>query len=111
MQDIWQHCPARARGLQNSPTCCAPENSRALRRNGHMADRQRAPEIRGKTMRWTWTDGPTKGTTHEHVFHEYGTVEWRCTDGPHKGQSAKEAEYAAQKVADDAYVVSYLAAS
>jgi len=76
-----------------------------------MAATQRAPEIRGKTMRWTWTDGPTKGTSHEHVFHEDGTVEWRCTDGPQQGQAAKEAEYAALKVADNIFLVSYLAAS
>ena len=46
---------------------------------------QRAPAIRGKTIRLTWTDGPTKGTTHEHVFHDDGTVEWRDAANPQKG--------------------------
>jgi hypothetical protein len=26
-----------------------------------------AEKVRGKTMHWTWTEGPTKGATHEHV--------------------------------------------
>jgi hypothetical protein len=86
-----------------------------------MTDVQRAPAIRGKTIRLTWTEGPTKGKTHEHVFHDDGTVEWhdapgppkgRPTDPPQKGAAAKEKPaYAAIKVADDIYAVSYLAAS
>jgi hypothetical protein len=78
-----------------------------------MADVQRAPEIRGKTHRWTWMDSPTKGTTYEHIFHEDGTVEWRDVDAPQKADSEpkERPEYAAIKVAEDVYVVSYLAAS
>ena len=73
---------------------------------------QRAPAIRGRTIRLTWTDGPTKGTTHEHVFHDDGTVEWRDAANPQKGAPPKERpEYAAMKVADDIYAVSYLAPS
>jgi hypothetical protein len=85
-----------------------------------MAEVQRAAAIRGKTIRLTWTEGPTKGTTHEHVFHEDGTVEWRDTS-PRKGRSTnrqeksasatEKPEYAAIRVADDIYAVSYLAAS
>lgn len=37
---------------------------------------QPAAAVRGKTIRLTWTEGPTKGLTHEHVFHQDGTVEW-----------------------------------
>jgi MoaF N-terminal domain len=86
-----------------------------------MTDVQRAPAIRGKTIRLTWTEGPTKGKTHEHVFHDDGTVEWHDTPGPQKGRPtdtqqkgalAKEKpEYAAIRVADDIYAVSYLAPS
>jgi MoaF N-terminal domain len=77
-----------------------------------MTDRHPANEIRGKTIRLTWTDGPTRGMTHEHVFHEDGTVEWRAVGGPQGGQPSNERpEYAAMKVADDVHVVSYLAAS
>ena len=67
--------------------------------------------IRGKTVRWTWTEGVVKGVTHEHIFGEDGTVVWRVLDGPQKGHQAKEKEYSAVKVTDDVYAVSYLAAS
>ena len=77
------------------------------------------PAIRGKSIRFTWTEGPTKGTTHEHVFHEDGTVEWRdvartASEPPAAGSRQSPAEkpaYAAIEVAEQAYIVSYLAAS
>ena len=37
-------------------------------------------QINGKTIRLSWTDGPTKGTTQEHVFHKDGTVEWHSIE-------------------------------
>jgi hypothetical protein len=77
-----------------------------------MTDMPRAAAIRGKTIRLTWAEGPTKGKTHEHVFHDDGTVEWRDAASPPKGAPAKEKpEYAAIRVADDIYAVSYLAPS
>ena len=77
-----------------------------------MTHDHQAAEIRGKTIRLTWTEGPTKGATHEHVFHEDGTVEWRAMEKPAKGDAAKERpEYGAMKVADGVFAVSYLAAS
>lgn len=82
-----------------------------------MSQVQRASEIRGKTMLWKWTDGPTRGMTHEHVFHDDGTVEWRAAgakkkDGDRKTDETKEKpEYAAMKVADGVYAVSYQAPS
>jgi len=77
-----------------------------------MAHGNRAAEIRGKTIRLTWTEGPTKGATHEHVFHEDGTVEWHSMERSKKGDTTKERpEYGAMNVADGVYVVSYLASS
>jgi hypothetical protein len=85
-----------------------------------MTDVQRATEVRGKTMRFVWTEGPTKGKTHEHVFHEDGTVEWRdadaappsATDEAPKPAAKKErVEYGAVKVSDDVLLASYLADS
>jgi hypothetical protein len=85
----------------------------------YMSDVQRAPAIRGKTIRLTWTEGPTKGATHEHVFHNDGTVEWHDAS-PQKGGRAgqqksasptEKPEYAAVRIADDIYAVSYLAQS
>ena len=45
-----------------------------------MGEVDRAAAVRGKTIRFVWTEGPTKGKTHEHVFSEDGTVTWRDAD-------------------------------
>jgi hypothetical protein len=85
-----------------------------------MTNVERAAQVRGKTMRWAWTDGPTKGMTHEHTFHDDGTVEWRDAGGPKKpaagatpNQTAKKerVEYGAITVSDDVTLVSYLSES
>jgi hypothetical protein len=84
-----------------------------------MPELEPAVAVRGKTIRLTWTEGPTKGTTHEHVFHQDGTVEWHDvapakgqSDKPQKGAAPKEKpNYAALPVADEIYAVSYLASS
>jgi len=65
-----------------------------------MSHEKQAAEIRGKTIRLTWTEGPTKGATHEHVFHEDGTVEWHSMERSKKGDTTKKRpEYGAMKVA------------
>jgi hypothetical protein len=68
-------------------------------------------KIRGKTFRWTWTGGPTKGSTHEHVFNEDGSVIWSCIAGAGKGHSAHEKTYAAEAITADVHVVSYLSSA
>jgi hypothetical protein len=82
-----------------------------------MTNVHRAAEVRGKTIRFAWLDGPTKGKTHEHVFHDDGTVEWRDANAPQPAAQAVRAsgdatakprvEYAAVKLADEVYLVSY----
>ncbi len=67
--------------------------------------------LRGKTLRWTFTDGPMAGTLFEHTFHDDGSVVWRYLDGQGKGQSAQEKRYATMQVTQDVHTVSYLAAS
>ena len=54
-----------------------------------MEHMDRAEAIRGKTVRLTWTEGPTRGATHEHVFHQDGTVEWHDAGSAGKGGAAK----------------------
>ena len=83
-----------------------------------MTDSNRDPAIRGKVIQFTWTEGPTKVTTHEHVFHEDGTVEWRepevlepARTGAQRSRPADKPAYAAIRVAEETYIVSYLAAS
>ena len=76
-----------------------------------MAEPTRDPAIRGKVIRFAWTEGPTKGTTHEHTFHDDGTVQWRDVKQSGASLSAERPQYSAVKVADDIYLVSYLAPS
>jgi len=66
--------------------------------------------VRGKTIRFTWTDGPTKGSAHEHVFHEDGSVDYHKV-GAGDGKPTREKQYAAERVSDEVYLVSYLASS
>jgi len=80
--------------------------------------------LRGKTVRWTFEDGPTAGTTFEHRFSPDGTVEYRAvgaasgtsTQGQRKPAAAaplerKPTRYVTRKAAPDVFAVSYLAAS
>ena len=85
-----------------------------------MADIPRADAIRGTTMRWAWTEGPTKDMVHEHVFHEDGTVEWhdagsaapkkpsKKVEGGHESTGPERAPYAAFEVTSKVFAVSYL---
>jgi hypothetical protein len=43
--------------------------------------------LRGKTLRWTFNDGPVSGMLFEHTLNDDGTIVWRALDGPWKGHS------------------------
>src|SRR4051794_34886321 len=64
----------------------------------------------GKTIRWTFIDGPMPAS-FEHTFNDDGTVVWRVLDGPMQGASRQESRYGAEQISDDVYAVSYLGAS
>jgi hypothetical protein len=76
-----------------------------------MTSTQQASPVKGRTIRFIWTEGPTKGKTHEHVFHPDGTVEWRDPDAPKSMTANERPKYAALPVAEEVYLVSYLADS
>src|SRR5262245_45343836 len=67
--------------------------------------------LRGKSVRWTFDDGPVAGMLFEHTLNEDGTIVWRALDGPWKGQSAQEQPYTTMKISDDLHALSYLAKS
>src|SRR5688572_12441681 len=77
----------------------------------------RAHAVRGRTIRWTFADGPTAGTTFEHEFRHDGTVVFRTVDrlaDRRKGAGAKEDDpagipYRSARVSDDVHAVSYKA--
>jgi len=70
-----------------------------------------ANPLQGKTMRWTFTDGPMANKTFEHSFDKEGGVTFREVGGgkESKPTSAKKCEVAT--VGEDVYAVSYLASS
>jgi hypothetical protein len=59
--------------------------------------------IRGKTFRWTFTDGQMAGRSFDHTFQPDGVVKFGCTDGTMKGQG----HYESSRVSDDVYAVAY----
>jgi hypothetical protein len=66
----------------------------------------------GKTIRWTFSEGPVKGKTFEHVFAKDGSVAYRMLDPQGKpGKDTHEKPSGVEKVGDSAAVVSYLTSS
>jgi MoaF-like len=74
-------------------------------------ERQRMDSLSGKTIRWTFVDGPTAGATFEHTLNPDGSIVWTAVDGAFKGASCREKLYGAVKINDQTWAVSYLAAS
>jgi hypothetical protein len=69
-----------------------------------------ADPIDGKTVRWTYDDGPMKGKGFEHHFGNDGTVTWKEA-GDAKPSADSTAKYQFAPINDDVYVVSYLSGS
>jgi molybdenum cofactor biosynthesis MoaF-like protein len=81
--------------------------------------------LRGKTIRWTYDDGPMAGRSFEHTFDSDGRVTWRETGGEDRGAkppangkqktgkpaTRATAKYEVAKVNDDVCAVSYLSES
>jgi hypothetical protein len=65
----------------------------------------------GRTVRWTFSDGPVAGKTYEHTFHPDGSVIYRSVDGAMEGKPTRERVCATEKISADVFVISYLAVS
>ena len=76
-----------------------------------MAQKTRIDSLRGRTLRWTFTDGPTAGTTYEHNFAKDGSIGFRGADTSAKGVFTRTKTGTVVKVGDGMFVVSYLAES
>jgi hypothetical protein len=74
-------------------------------------ERQEMDSLSGRTIRWTFVDGPTAGTTFEHTLDPDGTIVWSAVNGAFKGASGREKRYAAVRINHQTWAVSYLAAS
>ena len=83
-------------------------------------------QVRGKTIRLIWTNGPVSNTAQDHVFHKDGTVEWQSAGKDAKRRPASAGRhgaapephtppdrphYAGMKVTDEICLVSYLSES
>ena len=66
-----------------------------------------ADPLKGKTLRWTYADGPMKGKPFEHEFANDGTVTWKMV-GDAKPAPDSSAAYHFARINDGAYAVSYL---
>lgn len=64
----------------------------------------------GRTVRWTYGDGPVAGKTFEHAFATDGTVTYRMA-GTTASPAEKPSRYLVERVNDRVYAVSYLAVS
>lgn len=67
--------------------------------------------LSGRTLRWTFEDGPTAGSTYEHTFESDGSVVFRKMEGDKGGKPTREKQYASFEVAPATHLVSYLGAS
>ena len=70
--------------------------------------------ITGKTIRWSYDSGATKGQRFEHDFAADGTVVWRMLDqkpSPDGKTKPERPKYEVARAGDDVWVVSYLAPS
>jgi hypothetical protein len=64
-------------------------------------------QVKGKTIQWTFANGPTAGKTFEHRFNQDGSYEYRMLGGKSE-EFTKGDRYASVKVHPDVYAVSYL---
>lgn len=75
--------------------------------------KRKTPEsLVGATVRWGFTEGPTKGSIYEHTFNADGSVEYRdVTEGKAKGKATRERLCAVEKITPGVHVISYLSSS
>jgi|ERR671937_1922154 hypothetical protein len=69
--------------------------------------------VKGKTLRWSYEDGPTAGKTFEHDFGTDGRVRYRFADAKADGDGMKgeRPRYEVETINDDVFAISYLAPS
>jgi hypothetical protein len=67
--------------------------------------------IQGKTIQWTFSDGPMAHKTFEHTFKRDGSVTWCTLEHGKRGNPSTAARSEVASVGQDVYAVSYLGAS
>ena len=70
---------------------------------------QTATSIKGHTVRWKWTEGPTAGTIYDHTFEGDGSVVFReVKNGVPHGSGTPAKQSGSFEVSPDVEIVSYL---
>jgi hypothetical protein len=70
--------------------------------------------LHGKTIRFSFSEGPTKGSSYDHAFADDGTVTFRDAAKSERKEPRlpeKPTKYASFEVADETTLVSYLSGS
>ena len=65
--------------------------------------------LEGKTIRWTFNDGPVANESYEHAFGANGGLSYRKVEGEEDGEGTRVDKYESEEVGDDVVVFSYLA--
>ncbi|PYQ48305.1 MAG: hypothetical protein DMF59_16390 [Acidobacteria bacterium] len=70
---------------------------------------QTATSIKGHTVRWKWTEGPTAGKVYDHTFGADGSVVFReVKDGVPQGDASRAKQSGTFALSSDVEIVSYL---
>ena len=67
--------------------------------------------IRGKTIQWTFADGPMAKKTFEHTFAADGSLTFRALDARGEGKPTRVPSYQVASLGADVHAVSYLGES
>jgi hypothetical protein len=67
--------------------------------------------IQGKTIQWTFSDGPMAHKTFEHTFNADGSVTWCTVENGKKGKLSTAERSEVTNVGEGVYAVSYLGSS
>ena len=67
--------------------------------------------IHGKTIRWTFDNGPMEGKTYEHTFEKGGAVSFSEVKDGKSGKASRVEKSEVAEVGEDVYAVSYLGES
>jgi len=78
---------------------------------GRTIDTVAPDSLTGRTVRWTFADGPVAGKTYEHTFNADGSVDYRSAEEAPARAATHEKACATDKVSADVFVISYLATS
>lgn len=65
----------------------------------------------GKTLTWTFRDGPMAGKVFEHTFAEDGSLTFRMLDATGDGKGTRVEKYEVASLEPDVHALSYLGPS